>query len=180
MDNCSGCHGDEGRGDGPGAQWLRPQPTNLTAREYSRGRLADILWNGVHGSAMPAWRDQAPENLAALANMVLEFSDIDEQITPTPGELRLGERVYQTNCSECHGEDGGGDGFAANDFPITPSDFQGERVSYAESVRIVRNGVDGTSMAPWTDRLDDEEILAVAHYVRQFFAGSDYGTGASL
>ncbi len=178
LDNCSGCHGDAGRGDGPGARWLRPQPTNLAVREYSRSRLADILWNGVHGSAMPAWRDQAPENLAALANIVLGFSDVDEQITPTPAELTLGQVVYQANCSECHGESGGGDGSAANDFPITPSDFRGERVHYSESVRILRNGVDGTSMAPWTDRLDDEEILAVAHYVRQFFEAGNNGTGA--
>ena len=120
---------------------------------------------------MPAWRDQAPENLAALANIVLGFSDVDEQITPTPAELTLGETVYKANCSECHGESGGGDGFAANDFPITPSDFRGERVSYAESVRILRNGVAGTSMAPWTDRLDDEEILAVAHYVQAILRG---------
>ncbi len=179
LDNCSGCHGDEGRGDGPGAQWLKPQPTNLTVREYSSSRLADVLWNGVHGSAMPAWRDQAPENLAALANVVLGFSDIVEVAPPSPAELTLGELVYQTHCAECHGDGGGGDGFAANDFPITPSDFRGERPSYAESVRILKNGVEGTSMAPWTDRLDDEEILAVAHYVRQFFAGGDNPTGAS-
>ncbi|MGI9205393.1 MAG: cbb3-type cytochrome c oxidase subunit I [Woeseiaceae bacterium] len=173
MDNCSGCHGKEGRGDGPGAEWLSPQPTNLTVREYTRSRLADVLWNGVDGSGMPAWRDHSPQNLAALADVIIGFSDVDEPVTPSPAQLTLGESTYRANCAECHGEDGGGNGFAANDFPIMPSDFRGERVSYAESVRILERGVDGTSMAPWTDRLNDEEILAVAHYVRQFFGGND-------
>ena len=34
---------------------------------------------------------------------------------------------------------------------------------------MLRNGVEGTSMAPWTDRLSDDEIVAVSHFVRQFF-----------
>ena len=50
-----------------------------------------------------------------------------------------------------------------------------ERPSLAENVRVLRNGVAGTSMAPWTDRLGDDEIQAVAHYVRQFYSG---GSGA--
>ena len=74
-------------------------------------------------------------------------------------------------CSLCHGDDGDGNGFAADELPVMPSDFRGERPTLEESIRVLRNGVEGTSMAPWTDRLNEDEITAVSHYVRQFFAG---------
>ena len=169
MENCSGCHGDSGKGDGPGAAWLSPQPTNLTERRYTSARLADVLWNGVHGTAMPAWRDHEPQNLAALANVVQSFSAVASEASPSVSQLQLGASIYAANCAECHGNNGAGDGFAANDFPVTASSFTQELVSLDESIRILENGVRGTPMAPWTDRLGEDEILAVAHFVRQFY-----------
>jgi len=32
--------------------------------------------------------------------------------------------------------------------------------------------VAGTSMAPWSDRLTEAEMLAVTHFVRAFFEGA--------
>ncbi|MGI9261966.1 MAG: cbb3-type cytochrome c oxidase subunit II, partial [Woeseiaceae bacterium] len=176
--NCSGCHGESGRGDGPAAQWLLPAPTNLTQRDYSLAKISDVLWNGVHGTAMPAWRDQAEDRLAALAFKVQSFGPAESADGVLPSLISAGEFVYDTHCAECHGENGDGNGFAADELPIMPSDFRGERPTHAESVRILRSGVEGTSMAPWTDRLSDQEIDAVAHYIRQFFnveatAGAD-------
>jgi len=176
-DNCSGCHGDQGRGDGPGAVWLSPQPTNLTAREYTIEHVNDALWNGVHGTSMPAWRDHALANLAALTTVVRGFSEIVDEAEPSEVDLALGEAVYVANCAECHGDEGAGDGFAAGELPVTPTDFRGKRVSTAESVRVIRYGVDGTSMAAWTNRLNNDELLAVTHYVREFFAGDNNITG---
>jgi mono/diheme cytochrome c family protein len=169
LDHCAGCHGAEGRGDGPAAAWLRPRPTNLTLREINDARLADVLWNGVLGTAMPAWRDQPPERLAALAAVVRRFSAVPDEAPPGAEVLSLGERVYRTHCVECHGETGAGDGFAANELPIAPTDFRLSRASYAEALRILTTGVEGTSMAPWTDRLEGAELAAVAHYVRGLF-----------
>jgi high-affinity iron transporter len=80
-----------------------------------------------------------------------------------------GRRVYDANCAQCHGPDGRGDGFAATELPMAPTDFTRQRASYEAALRVIRNGVDGSSMAPWTDRLTDDEIRAVAHTVRAFF-----------
>jgi len=170
--NCSGCHGLAGKGDGVAAQWLDPEPTNLTLHEYTPELVADILWNGVHGTAMPAWRDQSTTDLAALVAVVRGFgggTTADLSVSATSEVLALGEAVYQTNCAECHGDTGAGDGFAASQLPVAPSDFRRERLDFAESVRVLRTGVPGTSMAPWTDRLSDDEITVVSHYIRQFF-----------
>jgi mono/diheme cytochrome c family protein len=38
-----------------------------------------------------------------------------------------------------------------------------------QSLRAVRDGIEGTRMASWTGRLSDAEIVAVANYVRGFF-----------
>ncbi len=168
-DYCAGCHGAEGRGDGPAAAWLRPRPTDLTLRRFSAEHLADVLWNGVLGTSMPAWRDQPPAALAALAAVARGFaSDGDE---PTSAEqLDTGARVYAAHCAECHGTAGAGDGFAARELPIAPTDFRGRRATVAENLRVLTTGTEGTSMAPWTDRLSADDLLAVSHYVRSLFA----------
>ncbi|MDG2376089.1 MAG: cytochrome c, partial [Woeseiaceae bacterium] len=148
-------------------------PTNLTLRDYTLERIGDVLWNGVHGTSMPAWRDQSHDRLAALAVKVQSFGPNESSNGVLPSIISAGEFVYQTHCAECHGDNGDGSGFAADELPIMPSDFRGERPTHAESMRVLRAGVEGTSMAPWTDRLSDEEIVAVSHYIRQFFAGED-------
>jgi len=171
-DHCAGCHGAAGRGDGPAAAWLVPPPPDLGIRAFSDAQLAEALFNGARGTAMPAWRDLPAADRAALAAVVRRFS----ALTPAPpvaaAELVLGQAVYAEHCSSCHGDRGAGDGFAAAELPVAPTDFRGRQASAAEVQRILREGVAGTSMAPWTDRLDPGERAAVAAYVRSLF-GSD-------
>jgi len=178
MSNCSGCHDADGAGDGPAAAWLQPPPTNLTARTFTAERVADILWNGVHGTAMPGWRDQTPDALASFASVVRGFGPAADEATGSAAQLDEGGRVYARHCAECHGVAGTGDGFAADQLPVMPTDFTGERPTLVESMRVLRNGVPGTSMAPWTDRLNDTEIMAVSHFVRQFYQQGNAAGGA--
>ena len=168
-DHCASCHGEDGDGDGPGAAMLRPRPASFVEHEYSDARLAEALWNGVAGSSMPAWRDHAPGDLAAMAAVVKGFSAA-RQVPPLPGNLaEIGARVYASNCVQCHGQQGHGDGWAAAELTMAPPSFREQRPSLDQSLRALRNGIDGTPMAPWTSRLDAAEVLAVAHYVRGFF-----------
>ena len=39
----------------------------------------------------------------------------------------------------------------------------------SKTADALREGVEGTPMAPWGDRLRDEEIVAAAHYTRSLF-----------
>ena len=109
---------------------------------------------------MPAWRDQSDAGLSSLAAVVTGFGPRQEADGVLPSMINAGEFVYVTHCAECHGDAGDGNGFAAGELPVRPSDFRGERPTLEESIRILRNGVEGTSMAPWTDRLSDDEIIA--------------------
>jgi len=45
-------------------------------------------------------------------------------------------------------------------------------------LRILQNGIEGTSMVPWGDRLGEGEMVAVVHYIRSLF-GSGENSGAA-
>lgn len=170
LHNCASCHGESGTGNGPGAVGLHPAPANLAEHEYSLDRLSFVLSNGVAGSSMPAWRDFTPGDLSAVAAVVRGFHVVQPEPNLPADILDLGSKVYAANCAQCHGENGAGDGSAALQFPLTPANLRGERPSLAQSLRALRNGVEGTEMAPWTGRLSEAELSAVAYYVRSFFA----------
>jgi cytochrome c oxidase cbb3-type subunit I/II len=170
--NCVSCHGIDGKGDGPAAQYLTPPPINLTQHQYRSDLLADILYNGVYGSSMPAWRDQSLDDLAGLVAKVQALSEVEADLqNPAVAQLQAGELVYQNNCIECHGRTGAGDGFAVVNLPlqIPPTDFTRERLTMTESLRVLQNGVAGTSMAPWGDRLSEADIEAVSHFLRTLY-----------
>jgi mono/diheme cytochrome c family protein len=164
-DRCASCHGPAGHGDGPGAAGLHPRPANLAEHQYTLDALGAVLWNGVAGTAMPAWRDLAPDDLAALAAAVRSLSAAQPEVPP----LDSGRRVYAAHCAQCHGDRGAGDGSAAGQFPIAPTNFTAERPSYDTALRAVRDGVADTPMAAWSSRLSGAELSAVAGFVRGFF-----------
>ncbi len=64
--NCVGCHGVEGDGNGPAAQFMNPRPFNFkdanAQRAHSEGQLYHFLLFGLPGSAMPAWGDYLTVN----------------------------------------------------------------------------------------------------------------------
>src|SRR5690606_38323208 len=60
-EHCAACHGERGRGDGPGAAGLYPPPADLTAEHFfhhSDHRLLEWVTHGIPGSAMPAFKDR--------------------------------------------------------------------------------------------------------------------------
>jgi mono/diheme cytochrome c family protein len=167
--NCAGCHGPNGAGDGPAAAALSPRPANLAEHRYLSDRLSEVLWNGTAGTAMSGWRDQSLNDLAAIAAAVQSFS-MGALEEPTSSQvLTLGARAYEANCIQCHGVNGDGRGSAADELVVAPTDFRRQQPSLAVSLRALREGIAGTRMGVWTDRLGADELLAVAHYVRNFY-----------
>jgi len=166
---CLGCHGASGEGDGPGANGLLPRPANIAEHEYNQDRLSFVLWNGIAGTAMPAWRDLPVRDLELIASYVVRL--YSERVEPNlpPQVLDLGAKVYAEHCSQCHGLQGAADGWAVRELAIVPASFAGARPSLAVSLRALRNGVEGTPMAPWTGKLSEAELSAVAYHVRTFY-----------
>src|SRR6267143_3532884 len=73
VENCAGCHGHDGRGDGVAGQALLPKPTNLTAARFSDEFLRQTLWSGVRGAPIPSWRSLPLRDLSALSAYVQSF-----------------------------------------------------------------------------------------------------------
>lgn len=81
--NCVVCHGADGRGDGPGAAELNPQPTDFRLHTplHTDVQFYNFIADGFPGSAMPAFRDQlSEEDIWNLVNFLrAAFSDAPTQ-----------------------------------------------------------------------------------------------------
>jgi high-affinity iron transporter len=69
--NCVGCHGETGKGDGTGAASLKPPPANLTDRnrmkEISSFNAFNTIRLGVPGTAMVPFQSLSDQDVWALA-----------------------------------------------------------------------------------------------------------------
>ncbi len=135
---CAGCHGVEGRGDGPGAAYMLPRPRDFTRAQYQirttgSGELptdADILHVidvGMPQTGMPGWeellsRTEREELVAYLKSMSRFFTDapapavVEFSSAPGSSEERIAEgaAIYERiECAKCHGDAGRGGGQSA-------------------------------------------------------------------
>ena len=82
-----------------------------------------------------------------------------------PGEIEGGGRLYQANCTNCHGPEG--DGVAAVNF----SKGQFRRASSDDDVaRIIVSGIPGTPMPP--GNFSGSQAAAIVAYLRSMAASS--------
>ncbi len=75
-----------------------------------------------------------------------------------------GDAVFKARCTGCHGPDGKGK--AAIGTPDFTSAKTQSGLSDADVIDTITNGRKGTIMPAWKGKLSDEEIAAVASYVR--------------
>jgi len=134
---CVGCHGVDGDGAGPAAEFLDPKPRDFRRGVYKfrttpSGSLPtdeDIyrtITRGVHGTSMPSWVLLPEKTRLGIVMYVKSFSpdfaDSDAYAPPVaipypPKDLTSaanvegGRAVYeQMRCTACHGDQGRGDG----------------------------------------------------------------------
>ncbi len=79
---------------------------------------------------------------------------------PAGGDPDRGAAVFQ-NCSPCHGEDAAGG--AIGPTLISPEMRAKDDDHYRQ---VIANGVTGTSMPAWSDRLSDQDIEDVIAFLR--------------
>jgi len=80
--NCTSCHGDAGRGDGPAAAMLNPKPRNFTQPDkWTRGfRITDIFTTttiGAKGTGMAPFDFIVPADRMALVHYVRRLGSFD-------------------------------------------------------------------------------------------------------
>jgi len=97
-----------------------------------------------------------------------------------PGDAEKGEAVYLKRCVMCHGEDGDGDGPAAERLNPTPRDFTSGLYKIKTSAfeedyandddvfRMIRDGMPGTAMPGWGDMLSEQDMWDLVAYLNVF------------
>ena len=93
QENCSGCHGGQGYGDGPRAAGLQPSPANFHERERQQHRSVFSLYNtislGVKGTSMASFGQLTSQQRWQLAFYVSDFFATD--VERAKGEAFLTE-----------------------------------------------------------------------------------------
>jgi DMSO reductase family type II enzyme heme b subunit len=132
-------------------------------------------------SAECAWRGAA---LRISCVAVLLFAVRSPQ--SAVGQEARGRAIYDKWCAECHGDTGAGDGAAQTFMLPRPRDFtkgvyqirttaSGELPTDADIRHVINEGMPGTAMPAWRDRLTDaqrEDVIAYIKSFSQFFAGA--------
>jgi cytochrome c oxidase cbb3-type subunit III len=75
-----------------------------------------------------------------------------------------GDAVFKERCTPCHGSDGKGNLVIGTPDFTSPTTQSG--MSDSGIIDTITNGRKGTIMPAWKGKLSDEEIAAVAAYVR--------------
>ena len=96
--NCSSCHGESGRGDGPTALTLNPKPRNFhSLTGWKNGskisQIYKTLEEGIPATAMASFNYLPPLDRFELIHYVRSFSP--GQPLDTPAELQGLETAYQ-------------------------------------------------------------------------------------
>jgi mono/diheme cytochrome c family protein len=169
---CANCHGVSGQGDGPQAQAVGLVIPDLSAPSLMRNttpdRWFDIISNGVAGKAMPPFGDASsnPISVAERWNLVYLLYTLS---TP-PGQVAMGEALYEQSCLNCHGSDGTGTEEAPG---FTDLAVMAGR-SQADLVAAMTN----PSITAHSFNLGDVELWSLADYVRTF--SYDYSAPAEF
>jgi len=91
---------------------------------------------------------------------------------PTPGDsssVARGRSVFQENCMSCHGPAGRGDGPQAKGLNPPPADLAGGHIlSHTDEDLFfwVTNGIDGTAMPAFKDRLTAQQRWDAVNFLR--------------
>jgi cytochrome c oxidase subunit 2 len=97
-----------------------------------------------------------------LAGILAMAAPAHAQDRPTSN--RPAEELYVQLCQMCHMPDGNA---AIKDMNFADGEWKHGTVIKAQ-VKLVTDGVPGTAMMAFKDRLSDQEILALVKFVRNF------------
>jgi mono/diheme cytochrome c family protein len=96
----------------------------------------------------------------------------------TEAQRESGKQLYAKYCSQCHGDKGDGEGYAAPHLRPRPRNFttgkfkvrttpNGALPSHQDLVSIIKRGMPYTSMPAWPS-LSDQELSNLAYYITTF------------
>jgi mono/diheme cytochrome c family protein len=83
QERCVLCHGESGKGDGPGGAALNPKPRDWTDHTYMGSQTDDQLYQVIHDGkgSMPAWGKTGILTEAEIRSAILKVRTFDPQYT---------------------------------------------------------------------------------------------------
>ena len=206
--NCFYCHGALLDGNGHFAKGFNPMPTNFQdVGTIAQLQEAFLFWRIATGgpglpeestpwnSAMPVWHEMLNENeiwhvITFLYDYIGQVPRMSEPkaskvITSMKNKIQsqrakmTGAEIYLFRCAVCHGEEGDGDGIAAEFLYPKPRDFTNAIFKYKTSpgelpardedlFNTIKYGLTGTSMPAWKTLLTDEQINRLIPVIKRF------------
>jgi mono/diheme cytochrome c family protein len=172
--NCAACHGADGQ-----IGVARPLNDPLYLAVVSDETLRQVTAQGVQGTSMPAFAESAGGNLtdqqidaliAAMrsqwakpqmfANVALPPYSVQTAIANgvAAGDAQRGAMVYQANCAQCHGANGGGSKVAGS---VVDSDFLALISDQALRTTVIAGRPD-LGMPAWQDNATGQPIQSQA------------------
>ncbi len=103
--------------------------------------------------------------------IVTALSSTSHAMKDNNASAEAGEQVYRSNCLNCHGSKGKGDGPIAASLTPPPADLTNPATQKKEDdalLKVIQNGKTGTSMPAWKNDLTKQQILDVLAYLRTF------------
>ena len=95
-------------------------------------------------------------------------ADYAEKTIPPNADATAGANLFNTDCVTCHGEDGRGDGPAAQTLDPRPANLVdlGKISTNDFLFWKISAGADGTAMPAWKSILTDQQIWDVVAFIR--------------
>jgi mono/diheme cytochrome c family protein len=193
---CVGCHGVDGMGNGPAAEFLNPPPRNFVNGDYaffyfgepgplpSDASLAVTIKNGIPGSAMPAFPLLADQEVNDVITYIKSFREggwDDVELTAAgdvpPIEGETGEELFvAAGCNACHQLDAAGSvGGVGPSFNEVGSRLSVDEItqSIVEPNAVIAENCpggpcpEGVMPQNFGDRLTEDQIQALAEYLAE-------------
>jgi len=96
--------------------------------------------------------------------------DVAPYIRNLTAQQKQGERLYQHNCAFCHGADGSGRNWIGSFLEPHPRDLTTlSGITQHGLEQVIHDGLANTTMPSWKNVLANNQIEAVAAYVRRAF-----------
>lgn len=162
---CVNCHafrtneGDLAGGNiGPELTW--------TLRNRGRDFVKDHIVNArlhVADSIMPTFKDYNDAELESIVSFL-------ETLDYTVAGKADGQKLFDTYCVACHGENLDGRGDVATMLDPLPRDFNKYQFVASYESRFkdsIRDGVTGTAMPTWKNVLSDKEIDTLVAFIKE-------------